>query len=113
MTLNVDIAWFVCSISAMTTMTIATDAAAATTIIKIKITGDAKKETSYLFYSNAFLSCYNASSPCFCTTLCQLICRTYCDILILALLVFNPGDLYYLGYKIIKIIIINHRDHLS
>jgi len=43
MTLNVDIAWFVCSISAMTTMTIATDAAAATTIIKIKITADAKK----------------------------------------------------------------------
>ena len=28
-------------------------------------------------YSNAFLSCYNASTPCFCTTLCQLICRTY------------------------------------
>ena len=28
-------------------------------------------------YSNAFLSCYNASTPCFCTTLCQLTCRTY------------------------------------
>ena len=26
---------------------------------------------------NAFLSCYNASTPCFCTTLCQLTCRTY------------------------------------
>jgi len=29
------------------------------------------------------------------------------DILILAFVVFNPGDLYYLGYKIIIIIIIN------
>jgi len=28
-------------------------------------------------YSNAFLSCYNASTPCFCTTLCQLTGRTY------------------------------------
>jgi len=28
-------------------------------------------------YSNAFLSCYNASTPCFCTTLCQLTCRTH------------------------------------
>ena len=27
-------------------------------------------------YSNAFLSCYNASTLCFCTTLCQLTCRT-------------------------------------
>ena len=27
-------------------------------------------------YSNAFLSCYNASTPCFCTTLCHLTCRT-------------------------------------
>jgi len=27
--------------------------------------------------------------------------------LILAFVVFNPGDLYYLGYKIIIIIIIN------
>ena len=27
-------------------------------------------------YSNAFLSRYNASTPCFCTTLCQLTCRT-------------------------------------
>jgi len=27
--------------------------------------------------NNAFLSCYNASTPCFCTTLCQLTCRTY------------------------------------
>ena len=26
--------------------------------------------------SNAFLSCYNASTLCFCTTLCQLTCRT-------------------------------------
>jgi len=25
------------------------------------------------------------------------------DILILAFVVFNPGDLYYLGYKILKI----------
>jgi len=37
-------------------------------------TGDAR-QTSYI-YSNAFLSCYNASTPCFCTTLCQLTCRT-------------------------------------
>jgi len=28
-------------------------------------------------YCNAFLSCYNASTPCFCTILCQLTCRTY------------------------------------
>ena len=28
-------------------------------------------------YSYAFLSCYNASTPCFCTTLCQLTCQTY------------------------------------
>ena len=28
-------------------------------------------------YSNAFLSCCNALTPCFCTTLCQLTCRTY------------------------------------
>ena len=28
-------------------------------------------------YSNAFLSCYNASTLCSCTTLCQLTCRTY------------------------------------
>jgi len=28
-------------------------------------------------YSNAFLSCYNATTLCFCTTLCQLTCRTY------------------------------------
>jgi len=46
-------------------------------------TGNAR-ETSY-----AFLSRYNASTLFFCTTLCQLTCRTYeHPILILAFLVF-------------------------
>ena len=33
------------------------------------------------------------------------------DILILAFFVFNPGDLYYLGYKIIIIIDVLFRLH--
>jgi len=47
-------------------------------------------------YSNAFLSCYNASTPCFCTTV-NLPDLWPSDILILAFLVFNPEDLYVCG----------------
>jgi len=36
-----------------------------------------RKENNNNTYSNAFLSCYNASTLCFCTTLCQLTCRNY------------------------------------
>jgi len=59
-------------------------------------------------YSNAFLSCCNASSPCFCTTLCQLTCRgplaiRHFDFSFFS--VFNPGYLYYLGQIVITIII--------
>jgi len=54
-------------------------------------------------YSNAFLSLFSASIPCFCTTLWLSTPRTSgpiaIQLLVLILFVFNPGDLYYLGYK--------------
>ena len=64
-------------------------------------TGFTKKIIIILIPTHFYHARYNASTLCFCTTLCQLTCRNYDHptFLFYLFLVFNPGDLYYLRYK--------------